>query len=280
MKVRPVLASLLFACLLMLAVGPVAAHQPVVVDGKTTTVSNPEISKAYYGKLTGASHTYTIDSEVEFILYVGILVPDVENANKDVMAEVFSGTELLTTIGGVGAEWVTFYEPFGQNTYWDGGDYRIRAQAGVYTIKVSSPSNQSTYSLAVGDIESFDLAAIAKTFVVMPEMEREFFYSSAIELVGTRFGLIYLAVIYSAALAVALLYRLLLRKPLLRLVGGAPRGPGRVLRGVVAVALLGFAVTTSWSLALIFISGLLLFDALFGAFGVAEATSAERLRPS
>jgi hypothetical protein len=280
MKVRPVLASLFFACLLMLAVGPAAAHQPVVVDGETTSVSNPEISKAYYGKLAGADHTYTIDSDVEFILYVGILVPDIENANKDVMAEVFSGTELLATIGGVGAAWVTFYEPFGQNTYWDGGDYRIRAKAGVYMIKVSSPSNQSTYSLAVGDIESFDLAAIAKTFVVMPEMEREFFYSSAIELVGTRFGLIYLAVIYSAALAVALLYRLLLRKPLLRFIGGALRSPGRRWRGVVAVALLGLAVTTSWSLALIFVSGLLLFDALFGAFGVAEATSAERLRPS
>ena len=135
-----VFASLLFAGLMLLSAGQALAHQPVVVDSETTEVVDPEISKAYYGVLSGAAHTYVIRSEIEFNLYVGILVPDSESPKRDVKAEIFRGDELLESLGGVDAEWVTFYEPFGQNTYWDAGEYRLRAAPGVYSIRISSPA--------------------------------------------------------------------------------------------------------------------------------------------
>jgi hypothetical protein len=61
-----VFAALLFASLMLLGAGPALAHQPVVVDSDTTEVVDPEISKAYYGVLSGAAHTYVIRSEIEF----------------------------------------------------------------------------------------------------------------------------------------------------------------------------------------------------------------------
>jgi hypothetical protein len=39
------------------------------------TVTDPAVSKAYYGTLTGSPHTYTIVTAVPLKLYVGILMP-------------------------------------------------------------------------------------------------------------------------------------------------------------------------------------------------------------
>ena len=266
-----VFASLLFAGLMLLSAGPALAHQPVVVDSETTEVVDPEISKAYYGVLSGEAHTYVITSDVEFDLYVGILVPDSETPKRDVKAEIFRGNELVETLGGVDAEWVTFYEPFGQNTYWDAGEYRLRAAPGVYSIRISSPDNASKYSLAIGEIEFFDLEDRANALAVLPGIQQEFFGSSAVELVGTRYGMMNLVVIYGAALLAALLYRLILRRPLVRLIGGTPREIGKRFRVAAAVALFAVAITTTWSPLLLFASGVLLFEALFSRSGVAQA---------
>jgi len=257
-----VFASLLFATLMMLSAGSALAHQPVVVDSETTEVVDPEISKAYYGVLSGAAHTYVITSDAEFNLYVGILVPDSESPKRDVKAEIFRGDELLETLGGVDAEWVTFYEPFGQNTYWDAGEYRLRAAPGSYLIRISSPDNASKYSLAIGEIEFFDLEDRANALAVLPGIQQEFFGSSAVELVGTRYGLLNLLVIYVVALLFALIYRVFVHRLMVRMIGGTSRGIGKPLRVAAAVALFAVAVTTSWSPLLLFASGVLLFDVL------------------
>ena len=266
-----VFASLLFAGLMLLGAGPALAHQPVVVDSDTTEVVDPEISKAYYGVLSGEAHTYVITSDIEFDLYVGILVPDSESPKRDVKAEIFRGDELVETLGGVDAEWVTFYEPFAQNTYWDGGEFRLRAAPGVYSVRISSPDNASKYSLAIGEIEYFGLEDRANALTVLPGIQQEFFGLSAFELVGTRYGLINLLVIYAAALVAALLYTVTLRRPLVRLIGGNLRGIDKRLRVAAAVALLAVAITTTWSPLLLFASGVLLFEALFSRSGVAQA---------
>jgi hypothetical protein len=53
----------------------VLAHQPRIVETEKINVTKPEISKAYYGKLSGKSHTYTISTSSAIDLYVNILVP-------------------------------------------------------------------------------------------------------------------------------------------------------------------------------------------------------------
>jgi hypothetical protein len=279
MKVRTLAAALTLVSLLALGAGSAIAHQPVLVDSEATEVFEPEISKAYFGKLMGEPHTYRIDSAVEFDLYVGILVPEDGSPKKDVAAEIFAGTQPMAAIGGAGADWVTFYEPFGQNTYWDGGEYRTRAPAGAYTIKISSPDNQSKYSLAIGEIEFFDLEDRANALVVLPEIQREFFGTSPVEMVGTRFGIFNLVVILGAALVSSLLYRLLLRNTLVRLVGERLRHIGWGYRVTTAIALFGWAIATSWSPVVLFLSGLTLFEALLSRFGVAGSEKVASARP-
>ena len=60
----------------------VYAHQPKLINYSPTLenpheVIYPEISKAYYGKLTGESHYYRIISNKDFLFYAGILSPKV-----------------------------------------------------------------------------------------------------------------------------------------------------------------------------------------------------------
>lgn len=260
--------ALLLAALTVLALAtpdPVRAHQPVVVDQETIEVTEPEISKAYYGVLSGTPHYYRIESAVAFDLYVGILVPDDGSPQKDVRAEIFRDTERLATIGGVDAAWSRFYEPFGENSYFEGGEFRLRAPPGVYTVSVSSVENTSAYSLAIGEIESFDLAAIVRTFLVMPTLEQELFGLSSFDFARSRFGLLSLGLIVAAAFAVALLYRTLLRRHLSQLSGGRGGVGSLVLRLITALLSFSLVFSGTWNPPLLFLSAFLLLDVVLGA---------------
>ena len=247
-----------------------SAHQPRLVESEATQVIDPEISKAYYATLTGSPHTYTIDSPVDFDLYVGILVPDIKSADKSTVAEIFKGDVKVATVGGSDASWKSFFEPFGQSSYLDGGEYKARAEAGVYTITVRSQNNDSKYSLAVGEIEAFDGAEGMNALSIIPELKREFFEESPISFIKSPFGWGLIVVMYLLAGIVGLLYRAILKK----FAKNSPRGvtknigkPDRLIRTAIGVALLLLAISTSWSPILIFFSGFAFFEAIFSWCG-------------
>ncbi|MHC5172413.1 MAG: hypothetical protein ACYSPJ_01410, partial [Planctomycetota bacterium] len=74
---------------LILLLAPVFAHQPRLVGTETVVhVSLPEISKAYYGSLSGTPVTYHIEAAEPFRLYLNTLVPVMEGIEKDVSAKV------------------------------------------------------------------------------------------------------------------------------------------------------------------------------------------------
>jgi len=247
-----------------------SAHQPRIVESEATQVIDPEISKAYYATLTGAPHTYTIDSPVDFDLYVGILVPDIKSADKSTVAEISKAGLLVATIGGSDAPWKSLFEPFGQSSYLDGGEYKARALAGVYTITVRSENNDSKYSLAVGEIEAFDRAEGMNALSIIPELKRDFFEESPISFIKSPFGWGLIVIMYILAGIVGLIYRAILKKFAKNSPGGATRNIGkadRLLRLAIGVGLLLWAITTTWSPILIFFSGLALFEAIFSWCG-------------
>ena len=53
LKILPVISLALFALVFLLRPGIASAHQPRIVEDRVTVVTEPEISKAYYGKLEG-----------------------------------------------------------------------------------------------------------------------------------------------------------------------------------------------------------------------------------
>ena len=248
----------------------VLAHQPRIVTSSNTVVTDPEISKAYYGQLDGTPHTYEIHADLPFDLYVGMLVPDIQSTKKDISAEVLKGTEKIATIGGVSAPWQPYFETFGQSHYFDGGEYKVRADAGVYTITVSNPLNTGKYSLAVGEIEAFDGKESMNALSMIPDLKRNFFEESPISFILSPFGWGFIVIMYVLAFIVGFIYRTVLKK----FAKGSPRGvaknigkPDRLLRVVIGVGLLLWAITTTWSPILIFFSGFAFFEAIFSWCG-------------
>lgn len=250
---------------------PGLAHQPIITESKEILVSEPEISKGYYGKLSGAPHVYTIKSEVPFELYVGILVPATKTPKEDVSAQIRQGSKTLATIGGPAAQWKAFFEPFGQSAYRDGGEYKVHAGAGVYSVVVSSSNNDSRYVLGVGETELFGPNEIWRAIRVIPDLKRNFFDESPMSFIKSPFGWGYIAALYLLAFAFGFAYRLLMRRLATSETRKVSRNIGRadrIIRLGLAVGLLLWAITTSWNPLLIFFSGFALFESIFSWCGL------------
>lgn len=246
------------------------AHQPRLVESSETEVTDPEISKAFYGELSGRPDVYTIRAKEEFNLYVGILVPDVSETKKDVAVKIEKDGVFIMSLGGIDAEWTTFFEPFGQSTYWDGGEYKVRAEAGEYVITVSSPDNNSKYSLAIGEIEAFDGQEGINALNIIPQLKSDFFEESPISFIKSPIGWSYILIMYILAFIFGFLYRWILKKVAVGTVRGVNNNIGKkdkILRFAIALGLLLWAITTSWNPVLIFFSGFAFFEGIFSWCG-------------
>ncbi len=242
------------------------AHQPRIVDSNETVVINPIVSKAYYGTLSGEFHTYSLNSEEDFDLYVGILMPFSEESKKDVSAEIYKEGKSVQVLGGKSASWKKMFEFFGQSTYLKSGEYKERVDAGKYTIIVSSTNNDSKYALAIGETEAFNGKEIVNALRLIPELKRNFFNESPLSFVKSPFGWGYILIMYILAFVFGLLYRYILKTFAKGTVRGVNNNIGnydRTIRLTIWLGLLIWAITTSWSPWLLFFSGFALFEALF-----------------
>jgi len=173
----------------------VFAHQPRLVGNDTDiAVDQPEISKAYYGSLTGKPATYRIESPEPFRLYVNILVPDIQGIDKDVSVKIIKQGTVIAILEGIEHDWTHFYEPFAGDHYFRGSEYVKEQDAGTYDIEVYSPDNAGKYVLAIGDREAFPLGELVRTYVVLPRLKSEFFGKSPFSAYFNVMG-IFLAVI-------------------------------------------------------------------------------------
>jgi len=269
---RAILFSLLAT--VTIAPGVAFAHQPRITEGRRTDVIDPEVSKAYYGKLAGEPDVYLIEADQAFDLYVGVLVPDIAGQKRDVSATVLRDGVQIAALDGMTFAWTRFFEPFGHDTYWQGPEYQARVEAGSYEIRVSSGSDDSKYSLAIGETEAFDAKETVNALTLIPQIKRDFFNESPIGFILSPFGWGLIAVMYLVAGVVGLVYRLVLKK----VAKNTPRGLGRnigkfdrLIRLAIGIALLAWAVTTTWSPILIFFSGFAIFEAIFSWCGLYAA---------
>ena len=158
---------------------PVLAHQPRLVDNRPAIeVRNPEISQAFYARLSGEPQVYHIRSQVPLRLYVNLLVPEMPGIETDYEAVIYrteaAAESVLARLDGKAYDWRPFFEPFGGDHYRLGPEFDQDVPAGAYTVVVSSPDNQGKYALAVGKIEKFPPGEMARTIVTLPKLKKYF----------------------------------------------------------------------------------------------------------
>jgi len=257
--------------LVLLAVPALAfAHQPRITESRQTLVPSPEVSKAYYGELSGEPDVYIIQAGEPFDLYVNVLVPDIAGQKKDVSAVILKDGVQVALLDGPNFDWKQFYEPFGADTYWMGPEYKAHVEAGRYEIRVWSSNNDSKYSLAVGEIEAFDLKETINALTLIPKLKQNFFDTSSISFIVSPFGWGLIVAMYLLAGLFGLAYRTTLKYVARGTVRGATKNIGtsdRLLRFALGVGLLVWAIMTTWSPILIFFSGFCLFEAIFSWCG-------------
>lgn len=253
-----------------------SAHQPRIVDNGSVIITEPEISKVYYGTLSGAPQIFRISSEVPFPLYVNILVPDMPGQETDVSAIIYKdgSTTPYHTLLAIDATWTPMWEPFGNDHYLKGPEYKATVPAGVYEIQLTSSRTESRYSLAVGEIEHFDLMETANALHLVPRLKRDFFNESPIGFILSPMGIGYIVAMLLLSGVFGLLYRTTLRRFARSRASMGVRAQAknigtsdRVLRALFGLVLFLIAIMTTWSPLLLFAAGFCFFEALFSWCG-------------
>lgn len=280
MKIKHIIAAVFFTSFVLsffILPNQTFAHQPRITTVQVNNVEDAEVSKAYYGKLNGSPHIYRISSAVPFNLYLNVLVPDIEGQTKEVSMVVVKNKDeknIFLQLKGVGYEWKRFFEPFGQNWYWQGPEYKASVEAGQYDVYVWDPGNDSKYTFAVGEIESFGLSDSLKSIDTIVELKRNFFNESPANFIFSPIGCGYIIFVYILALIAGLLYRFIFRKISRKVLKDAPATDpyivkknigiiDRIVRALLGIGLLYLAIMTTWGFLIIFISGVCLFEAIF-----------------
>ena len=166
--------------LCLVVASPAIAHQPHVVgDAARVGVSDPEISKAYYGRLPGVPARYEIVSRRPFTLYAQITVPDIRGARRDYRLTILGpGGQLLAQLSTPTSHWKRFFEPFGGDHYLTGPEFRRHVPAGRYSVEISDLGNRGTYVLAIGEAERWDPAEAARALAALPAIKHDYFGQS------------------------------------------------------------------------------------------------------
>lgn len=253
---------------LFLSPASVFAHQPRIVEQSPITVTDPEISKAYYGELTGEQQIYKISSDKPFNLYVGILEPEISGQTKNTSVMIIKAdspdSKPYAVLDGMSFKWTRMWEPFGADSYWTGPEYKGRAKAGDYEIHVLNTMNRGKYTLTIGETEAFGPKEIWDTLKIVPTLKRDFFEESPLTFILSPFGWGLILTLYALVLIIGLLAHYIFRR-----ISKRSRQKGvtrlaaehRLLLAGFGVCLLLLAVATSWNPILIFVSGVCLFEA-------------------
>ena len=243
----------------------VLAHQPSLVEMEKINVTEPEISKAYYGNLAGNPHIFTISTSSPIDLYVNVLVPFIEGPEKNVTVKIFKGEQLIRILSPTKEDWKEFFEPFGQSMYWKGPEFKIRADAGKYKIHVQSTEKSIKYVLATGEIEAFGGPESLRAILLIPELKKNFFEESPLSFILSPLGWGYILLLQVLVILAGFLISKILNISRIKFQTGYFQRSAKsiMICGVFFwLAFLFFAIQTSWHPLLIMMSGLALFMAI------------------
>ena len=240
----------------------VFAHQPRIVDTEKIHVTKPEVSKAYYAKLSGKPHTYFISVNSAIDLYVNVLFPYNEGPKKNITVDVFRDDQSIGSLSSGEVVWKKFFEPFGQSMYWQGPELKKNVDAGKYEILVQSKEKNLRYVLAIGETEVWNGIDSINAILLIPELKRNFFKESPISFILSPLGYGYILLLQLLALIVGWVILRILK------ISGIQTQTNYILKFaktniflcvVFWGSLLFLAVTTTWNPLLILMSGFALF---------------------
>lgn len=207
--------KLLFLFLILFLPLNVFAHQPRIVEGgQLVEIKNPDIPQAFYGELNGIPQSFKMNLAEDREVYLGILVPDLPDIDKDILVEITSPSDryFYYFLDGSLYEWDRYYEELTGDYYHKGPEAKIALKQGEYSIKVFSFSSTGKYVLTVGEKEEFSLTEVFKTLLILPSIKTNFFEKSVFTIFLNRIGLYFLlSVVIISILVITFIVFLIIR---------------------------------------------------------------------
>jgi len=228
-------------------------------------VTEPEISKAYYGNLSGKPHIYTISTSSPIDLYVNVLVPFIVGPEKNVIVKIFKGEQLMGILSPKKGDWKEFFEPFGHSMYWKGPEFKVRADAGKYKIHIQSTEKSIRYVLATGEIEAFDGPESLNAILLIPKLKKDFFEESSLSFILSPLGWGYVLLLQLLVILTGFVISKILNISRIKFQTKYFQSSAKyimIFGFFFWVTFLFFAIQTSWHPLLIMMSGLALSIAL------------------
>ena len=205
------LSGIVILSILVLSSNLAWAHKPIQSDGTNTDFKNAlripdhKISWAIYEELEPSqTKFYIFDAKKGDSLYASIVIPKIEKyenykpelsiIGERIEANFSHSIKQSIPQGGIisyrfDGEIPTqeFYEPFTQTSYWERQEIRITIPAdGEYYLAVSDWQNvHGKYSLAVGEIEDFNILDFFTTLPLAWFQTKLFFEDYPIVIVFT-----------------------------------------------------------------------------------------------
>lgn len=191
----------------------VFAYQPNFVRSQTQIeISEPEISKVYYGFANDRLIVYKINSDQEFTLYLNLLVPKLDNISTKISSDIFYNAEKIATLDGYNFDWTIYHEKFSNDEYLKGPEFEKIVPAGFYEIVINPDPSVTKYVLVVGKVESFSPAVIWKTLNLLPDIKREFFNKPPISAYFNLIGLFIFGALILFQILIILIIWLIIRR--------------------------------------------------------------------
>ena len=152
--------------------------------------------------------------------------------------------------------------------YWKGPEFKVRADAGKYKIHVQSTEKSIRYVLATGETEAFDGLESLRAILLIPELKKNFFKESPFSFIFSPLGWGYILVLQLLVILVGFVISKILNISRIKF---QTKFFQRFAKHIMVysiffwVALLCFAIQTSWHPLLITMSGLALFMAIISS---------------
>lgn len=188
------------------------AHVPVLVHPQSvadiTQITDPELSQAFYGAMTGFPHTFEIHADTPFTLKTEILVPDIDEGKNIISGIIIKenpeGGRVIEIVrlNAKEALWKSQFEPYGGDSYRHGPLFEKQLDAGTYRVEVHTPDNIEKYVLVVGSREEMTLGyfELLKRLIAV----KEFFGKSPIMVIESLY--VYVPVIVCGIIGLTLWY--------------------------------------------------------------------------
>jgi hypothetical protein len=260
----------IFLFILFLLPTSAFAWEPRIVEGESVVIVSPDTAQVFYDTLSGETRAYRFTREDAWVLDLSLLVPRTTNPKGKFDAVIVneSAGTVASVLEAGDTPWQKYYDLDTAEYFLRGPTLHQELPPGNYRIVVSSNENVGRYALLIGSKKEFLLGAIFGKVQLLPRIKKDFFDTPRIALIASPVQVGFAVMLLLCGVLVAFYARRFAPGVIFFRKHEPPQYKtknidiiGRSARFAIGLALLLFAMSTTWNPALFVVAGFSFYQA-------------------